>query len=194
MKIDIKQRKAAIEFVELIAGGPGASRKVSYDTAIASCACLAGSLLLRSFNFDLKKVQPGTKVLSNEANEKGPMLLDVLFGFLSGSGVQIDKSKMDAMGGSVPEIASARTLGSLQGKAMDISRRHGLSLEDAAVSAALATAFIIKEHSGDMGPERGIHVAIYNFVDGTKTAPPRLETVTKGFALTAKKPWYQFWQ
>jgi hypothetical protein len=45
------------------------------ETLIASVARMAGSLMYRSFNFD-QTIEPGTGVLSDQANIHGPKLMN----------------------------------------------------------------------------------------------------------------------
>ena len=89
MNITPEQNKAVGEFVELIAAKIADGRAVHSETAIAVCARLSGSLLLRSFNFELEAWEPGAALLSEEANQKGPELINTMLGFLLVAGLQI---------------------------------------------------------------------------------------------------------
>ena len=192
MWITDEQNQATGEYVELLAG-MGSGRAVHAETAIAASARLSGSLLLRSFGFDLESAQPGTVLLSNEANEKYPTLANLVLSFLDKSGIQLDSTKFGGapeQRGSAPQLDVQQSLSLLQGPALEIARRHSLSLEQAAQSAALATAFIVKECSPSIGAETAFNVAVYGFIEGSKTAPPRLAPAA---GARTRRPWYTFW-
>jgi hypothetical protein len=56
----------------------GESRAVHSETVIAAAARMAGTMLLRSFGIDTSKMPVGAAILSEQANEKGPMLLNIV--------------------------------------------------------------------------------------------------------------------
>jgi hypothetical protein len=108
-----EQNKAAGEFVELIAAKIGDGRSIHSETAIAACARLSGSLLLRSFNFQLEALEPGTALLSEEANQKGPELINTMLGFLSAVGVPADQLSVNQQAGrgEAPRLDVGASLG-----------------------------------------------------------------------------------
>ena len=192
MWITDDQNQATGEYVELLAAS-GSGRAVHPESAIASAARLSGSLLLRSFGFDLEASEPGTVLLSNEANDKYPELANLVMAFLKKSGIPLDPTKFGGspeQRGSEPKLNVQQSLALLQEPALEIARRHSLSLEQAAQSAALATAFIVKECSQAIGAETAFNVAVYGLIEGSKTAPPRLRAAT---ASSPGRPWYKFW-
>ena len=97
MDITQPQQTASKELVELIAAELGEGRAVHSATAITSCALLAGSFMFRSFNLQLKDVSPGNVVLSEEANEKWPVLMNIVRWMLDTWGVNIDEEKLNEM-------------------------------------------------------------------------------------------------
>lgn len=191
MKITEAQNRAAGEFVDLVANKVGSGgREIHPETAISSAARLAGSLLLRSFNLRIDSVEPGVVLLSNEANEKGPLLVGTMGAFLSNAGIALDRSLLGgetSKRGTEPQLSILEALSLLQEDAMGIASRNGLGLEEAAQSAALATAFIVKECARNITAETGFNVAAFGFIEGSKTAPPSIA------ANTGKKPWYKVW-
>ncbi len=192
MLITDEQNRATGDYVELLAG-TGSGRAVHPETAIASAARLSGSLLLRSFGLNLESAQPGTVLLSNEANDKYPSLANLVLAFLDKCGIQLDSTKFGGapeQRGTEPHIDVLQSLALLQAPALEIARQHSLSLEQAAQSAALATAFIVKECIPAIGAETAFNVAVYGFIEGSKTAPPHLAT---GTSTDPRKPWYKFW-
>ena len=63
---------------------------------IGSVARMAGSFLFRSFGLALSGIQPGSVVLSEQANEQGPRLIQILGGVLENLGVKLDPSRLSA--------------------------------------------------------------------------------------------------
>lgn len=175
MQISEAQDNAAGEFVELIAARVGRERAIHPQTAIACAARLAGSLLLRSFNLNIAGVEPGSVILSNEANEKGPDLINVAGSMLDSMGVSLDREKLGqapSEGGEQPRLTVEQSLALLQDEALAIAKQNGLNLEQAAHAAAMATAFIVKESARSVSAEDGFNLAIYGFIEGSKTVPP----------------------
>ncbi|WP_146165845.1 hypothetical protein [Stenotrophomonas panacihumi] len=190
MDISSAQAAATGELVDLIASKVGSKgRAVHPETAIASAARLAGSMLFRSFGFMTEGVEPGTVMLSNEANEKWPLLTEIVCEFLSSAGVSFAKSSSTAARGAEPTLTTLQSLSLLQDDAMRISKRHGLSSEEFVRCTALATAFIVKECVGSIGAEVGFNVAMIGFIEGSKTVPPALGATHAA----VRKAWYKPW-
>lgn len=190
-----QQNKAIGEFVDLIAATVGNNRAIHPETAIASSARLSGSLLMRSFNFQFSHLEPGSVLLSEEANEKGPMLINILSAYLSTANIQLDRSKLGGQPdqkGQQPQLDFLGSISQLQNEALNICKNNELAFADAAQAAALATAFIVKECAPQIGAEVGYNVAVYGFIEGSKTVPPKTDSVSSG--LNKPKPWYKFWQ
>jgi hypothetical protein len=189
MQITEEQSKAAGLIVELIANTIGNNREIHPGTAIAAAARLAGSFMFRSFNLKLNNVSPGTAVLSQEANEKGPTLINVLGGTLNNFGVNPDPGKMNSASTVESNLSFLETLERLQDQAQIIMSQNNLSQEQMAYSCAMATAFIIKECRNDLPPESGFHTAVYGFIEGSKTYPPEY-----GTSSVKKKTIFKFWK
>ncbi|WCE05973.1 hypothetical protein [Pseudoxanthomonas sp. JBR18] len=193
MQITEQQNRAAGDFVDLIARRLGSGRAIHPETAIASSARISGSLLLRSFGFDLDSEEPGTVLLSNEANEQGPNLVNLLGAFLARNRVTLDSTMLGGAPehrGTQPNLDIQQSLALLQADALQIAARHSLSLRQAAEAAALATGFIVKECVASVGGEVGFNVAAFGFIEGSKTVPPLLNPASKP---SSSKPWYKFW-
>jgi len=182
------QNKVAGLFVDLVAARAGTGRAVHAETAIAMAARLSGSLLFRSFNFEFQKLDPGSVLLSEQANEEGPQLINILDSMLQNFGVTLDKTKLggrNALRGEEPKLSIIESLALLQEDAIRIAGENRLSLKEAAQSAAMATAFVVKECARSIGGEVGFNVAIYGLIEGSKTVPPRLQRTSK--------PFWKFW-
>lgn len=194
MNITPKHDETAGSLVDLIASHVGNNRAIHPETAISASAWLAGSLLLRSFKLNLDNLDPGAIVLSHEANEKGPMLVNLLAGWLSASNVQVDHQKLNGqqeIRGEPPHVDILSALSQLQTKAMEIGKHHHLDLEQTAQAGALATAFIVKECAPQIGAETGFSLAISGFIEGSKTVPPRVACSSQSPAVA--RPWYKLW-
>jgi hypothetical protein len=194
LHISPAQHKSAGEFVDLVASKLGSGRAVQSETAIASSARLAGSLLFRSFELNIQLAQPGSIILSDEANEQGPQLIGTMSALLQHFNVSLSEAKLGSepsKRGSPPQLSPLESLSLLQEEALQIARSNGLSLKEAAHAAAMATAFILKECAPSIGSEVGFNIAAYSFIEGCKTVPPII-----GLAQaqpTGKKPWYKLW-
>lgn len=196
MSFTESQDRATGELVALVASCLGAERAIHPETAIASAARLAGSLLLRSCGLPLGKLEPGSIVLSDAANEKGPLLVETLAAYLAGAEVPIQRDKLGGepdKRGTPPHLSIVQSLAQLQDEAMAIAERHGLTLEQVAQSAALATAFMVRECASRIGAETGFNIAAYGFVEGSKTVPPRSSRPDSGPVPATARPWYKFW-
>jgi hypothetical protein len=194
VEISKAQNEAAGEMIDLVAGRVGSNRAVHPETAIACAARLAGSLMLRSFDFKLEELKPGVVILSNEANERVPQLIGIMSAVLQGFSVSLDHEKLGgepAQRGAAPQLTVVQSLALLQEDALRITSEHGLGLEEAAQAGAVATAFIVKECATNIGGEVGFNVAAYGFIEGCKTVPPALGPAQKSAG--EKKPWYKLW-
>jgi hypothetical protein len=149
------QLDAAGPFTDLIAntlGGEG--RAVQTETAIAGISRLAGSLLLRSVNFDLKKTKPGTVILSDEANTKGPELINVAALIVQRLGLELNaaRARSKERGHTPNKPLFSGMHDAPPDSALQICKDNGLTFEQGAQSAA-----------------------VHGFIEGSKTVPPRLQ-------------------
>jgi hypothetical protein len=143
------------------------------EVVIGSAARMAGSFLLRSFGMPLTGIQPGSVVLSEQANQQGPRLIQILGGVLEKTGVKLDSSELSAsqrttkgQKGSVLETQKI-----LEAPFAAIRDKYGLSDGEAADSVAVATAVLIKNCASLLDPHVGFGLAVYGFIEGSKTAP-----------------------
>ncbi|MBU3025824.1 hypothetical protein [Zobellia galactanivorans] len=206
MEITKKQNKAVDDIVEMVVSVIGkGSREMDATEAISSTARLAGSFLFRSFGFNVADAKPGSAMLSEEANTKGPQLVQITHAVLQKYGVQIDNNKMSGSNRKRAESNFVDAIAKVQDPALEIMKNNDLSYEQMAQSAAIATAFIIQQ-SANIAPEEGFGTAIYHYIEGTKTFPPEFSdtsekpTNTKAPAKEnteskgSSKPWWKFWQ
>jgi hypothetical protein len=200
MGITENQNKAVNEIVEMIVDVIGkGSREIDTTEAISSTARLAGSFLFRSFGFEINDAKPGTVMLSEEANTKGPQLVNITHAVLQNFGIQIDNDKMSNGNQKQAESNFIEVIGKIQKPALEIMNNNKLSYEQMAQSSAIATAFIIQQ-SNNISPEEGFGIAIYHYIEGTKTNPPEFEKKTEHKSESKdlkkeneSKPWWKFW-
>lgn len=134
---------------------------------------MAGSLLLRSFGFELSHLAPGTAVLSDEANQQGPRLVQILGGVLAHGGVELDREIL-ARGLDPDRLSRLDVLagqGALESSFAAVAARQKLSLREASEAAAAATGFLIQQFAEDLDPSVAFGIAVYAFIAGAKTVP-----------------------
>lgn len=202
MQITKEQNDAVSDLVDLIAVKVGnEKREIDPIEAIATSARLAGSLLFRSFNFDLKDAKPGSFMISEEANTKCPELINITFVMLQNFGVSVDDEKVQNGAKSEPKLNFLEAINLVQNEAIEIMKKYNLSFEQLAQSTAIATSFII-EQSKNTPSEIGFGTAIYHYIEGSKIFPPAFVSNQESSAIkmhqssndkSSTKPWWKLW-
>jgi hypothetical protein len=192
-KLEKKHFDAAGAMSEIFATRLGQNRGVHSETAIASAARMAGTMLFRTFGLDTSKMPPGAAVLSNEANEKGPELVNIVVLMMQHYGLQPDREKLANIDkrGEPPRMTVLETQELLEADLTQIRQKYQLNLEEGAHACALTTAWLIRECAPQIGLEVGFNLAAYSFIEGTKTVP-RVEMPSESKDI--KSPWYRFWK
>src|SRR5438105_6607664 len=90
-----QQMDAAGEFANATIAALKVAQGVHPPTLIAASARMAGIYLFRSFGLKLSGVSPGQVVLSAEANEQAPQLIQIAAGILSRIGIKIADAPPD---------------------------------------------------------------------------------------------------
>ena len=142
-------------------------------TVISACARMAGTYLFRSFGLKLAGVQPGQAVLSTEADEHSPMLLQTAAGILGNLGITIAAAPTvpPGSGASRPLQDFLTTQRLLEPKLAPIQAKYGLTPRQSAQSAAIATAILIHHFAKHVDPNVAFGLAALGFIEGCKTAP-----------------------
>lgn len=143
------------------------------ETVIASTARMAGSFLFRSLGLPLTGIQPGSVVLSEQANQQGPRLIQILGAVLQHLGVKLESSQLAASQrtASGQKESFLETQKVLEARFVAIRDKYGFSDGEAADSVAVAAAVLIKNCSNLLDPHVGFGLAVYGFIEGSKTAP-----------------------
>ena len=164
---------AADPIVELLARRLGEGGTVDAVDIIAAASRMAGTMLFRSFGLDTGAMEPGAVVLSEQANEKGPALINTVLVMLERMGVTVDHAKLNSGRLNPPTMTVLQTQALLDDELLAIDRRHGLTPAACAQACAVATAWLIKQCADQIGPEAGVDLALYGIIEGSKTVPLR---------------------
>jgi len=172
-----QQIDAAQEFANVTLSALKLGQGVHAETVVAATARMAGTYLFRSFGLKLPGVKPGQAVLSEAANEQGPLLIQIAGGVLSRIGIKLDNSQSGGVASSKnkPMLEFLDTQKKLEPLYAPIRARRGLSAPEAAQAAAVATALLIRHFAKVLDPNIAFTIAAYGFIEGSKTAPEPVE-------------------
>jgi len=170
------QVKAAQEFAKASLTALSDGGKVQVESVIAGVARMAGTYYFKSFGFQVPDLQPGQAVLSDVANQKGPELMNIAQAVLGQLGVKLDDAAVRAEVGNKasknkPSLDFKTTQPRLEEAFAPIKANHGLSDAEAGQAAAMATATLIRDLQQLLNANIGFAIAVYGFLEGTKTAP-----------------------
>lgn len=168
-----EQLDAATAFVGVAIAVLKDEHGVHAETAVAGVARMAGTFLFRSFDFPLDGIAPGQAVLSDKANVAGPPLVQLLGGVIEKLEVPVDPSKVDAgtKDAPKPSLSFLETQKKLEPEFTRIKERQGLTYPEAAEAAVVATGMLIQKTSEVLDPTAAFGLAVYGFIEGSKTAP-----------------------
>ena len=167
------QIQAAQEFANITIDTLTDEKGVHAETAIAGVARMAGTFLFRSFDLKIEGIKPGQVVLSENANEQGPRLIQILSAVLTQVGIELKNELLSESPNSEnqPALTFLDTQELLEPRYQEKRSDFGLSLHEAAESAAIAAALLIHHFSKVIDPNIAVGIAVYGFVEGSKTAP-----------------------
>ena len=158
------------EIVDLIAVKIGnENREINPRDAILCSGNLIGMFMFLSFNFNYKKIEPGNVLLSQEANEVGPKVINHLLNLLKKHNINIDNTDNSNIYKS--SLTYIEILERLQKDAMEIMKKYYLDYDQAILICISAAAFIIENLSSEIDVNEGYGIAIYGIVEGSKTVP-----------------------
>ncbi|MFN8653757.1 MAG: hypothetical protein U0133_17760 [Gemmatimonadales bacterium] len=168
------QVRAAPEIVDAVIAALQTEQGVHVETAVAALGRLAGSSLFRTFGLPIEGMEPGSPVFSDLADEHGPALVEVLGAGLNSLGVRSDAPPAEGANTepAEPHLSFVESQRLLAGPVRAIGDRHALDDDGLARACALATALLIQRAGAILAPQAAYQVAVYGFVEGTKTVPP----------------------
>jgi hypothetical protein len=172
-----QQLDAAQEFATATIEALKLPNGVHPGTIVAATARMAGTYLFRSLGLKLPGVKPGQFVLSVEANEQWPQLINIAGDALSKMGIKIDNAQagkeIELKHKPVLEILDTQK--KLEPMYAPIKDRCGFSDQETAHSVAVATALLIRHAAKFLDPSMAFNIAVYGFVEGSKTAPEPID-------------------
>ena len=168
-----EQVAAANEMVTAIVGALAKDGRVHAESAVAGAARIAGTFLFRSFGFPPTTAPPGSPVLSDAANELGPLVMQTFATALGRLGVAIENPDLSEPipDDRQPRLTVLETQSALEPELDRIARAHQLDLVAAAHASALAAAILVKRTGSVLPPRLGAALAVYGVVEGSKTMP-----------------------
>lgn len=175
------QLKCARLISDYVIDALATERGAHAETCVTAAARVGGAILFRTFGLPTQNMAVGSTVLSDIANERGPVLVEVMKVGLSGLGIEIDE-RLISSGPSAehaPLVTHIETLEKLDAKVGEITTSYGLYGEEAARSCALAAALLISLTKSVLDPHISFGLAVYGFVEGTKTVPIASSTPTE---------------
>jgi hypothetical protein len=166
-----QQMDAAGEFANATIAALKVGEGVHPPTVIAASARMAGVYLFRSFGFDVAGVSPGEIVLSTEANEQAPLLMQITAGILSQIGIKIAETPPETPVDpkAKPSLEFLDTQNKVEPAYAPIKARFALTDEQAAQSMAVGTALLIRHCAKFLDPNVAFGIAVYGFIEGAKT-------------------------
>jgi hypothetical protein len=179
LNLSKQQIDAAQEFATATIEALKLPNGVHPGTVVAASARMAGTYLFRSFRLKLPGVKPGQAVLSVEANEQWPQLINIAADALSRMRIAIDNTQAgrEVEPKHKPMLEFIETQKKLEPLYAPIKERYGFSACEAAHSVALGTALLINHAKNFLDPTTAFNIAVYGFIEGAKTAPEPVDIV-----------------
>jgi hypothetical protein len=135
-----QQKDAAQEFANVSISALKLGQRAHAATVIAATPRMAGTYLFRSFGLKLLGVKPGQAVLSDAANEQGPLLIQITHSMLSQMAIKLDNSQSGITNAkNQPMLAFLETQKKLEPLYAPIKACRGINAQAAAQAAAVAT-------------------------------------------------------
>lgn len=158
------------EIVDLIAVKIGnQKRETNPRDAILCSGNLVGMFMFLSFDFKYQELEPGSILLSNEANELGPKVISRLLYELNNYNIKIDKTDDSNIYNS--SLTYLEILERTQKDAMEIMKKYNFDYNQAMIICISATAFIIKNASPNVDVNEAFGIATYGIIQGSKSVP-----------------------
>jgi hypothetical protein len=154
-------------------------QEVHVETVLYSAACLAGTSLFRSFGFS-QSTEPGSVILSDQANQGGSNLMNLFMFFIQNYGVtlQPDQLAITFTDTSKPKMTILQVQENLQDSYHAIMEKHGLSYLDGARAGIVVCSMLYGHHCAnrkDIDLGFGAGIIGRGLIEGAKTSPLPLD-------------------
>lgn len=149
-------------------------RGIHAETAVIAMARMAGTYLFHSFGLPTTGIETGNPVLSDHADERGPLLLHTLQAGLHGLEIEAGQPEVDPLETNPPQLSLLETQRLLEPRLSPVAVANAFTPELMAHACALATAIMIYRTRSVLDSSIALGLAVYGFVDGSKTMPPAL--------------------
>ena len=175
-----RRQAAAIEVLRLFQEHFPTTFENHPGTSLSAAAWLAGTSLYRSFGYQ-HNIAPGTVILSDIANEKGPILTGIFMYFLDKDGIKLKQGEVILK--FTEEQKPRKNILEIQERCQDsyneIMRKNGFDYLEAAKVGAIICAMMVNFHCishHDLEPKLAAGLVLMGFVEGTKTCPTPLKS------------------
>lgn len=175
-----KRYDAAMEFVQLFQEkAPLVDGKPHAGTVLSIAGRLAGTSLFRSIHKE--EYNPGTVILSEEANVAYPKLLNQFAFYCKQNGIDVmSKPPMTTFpDNDKPKMELAEVQAEYQDQYDTIMKKHGLDYLNAAQAGMIVSSIVFQYHVTqvkDIDPFVATGIVAMGVVEGAKTAPPPFES------------------
>ena len=167
--------KCISDIVDLVAEKIGNENRVIVpEQAISSCANLIGLLMFLSFGLNTDNMEAGSILLSEQANELGPKVINRLGFEISQYGFKIDQTKITQTRNE-KILSYIATLEKTQKALLEIIKKYEYSYEESIIIAISATAFIINNVSSKVDVSEAFGISISSILEASKTVPLLVE-------------------
>ena len=173
-----KRADAAMEFLELFQERiPLVDGKPHAGTVLSVAGRLAGTSLFRAIH--KQEFEPGTVVLSEEANQAYPQLLNLFAYYVKQSGLDVMSRPLVSQfpEGDQPRMEVTEVQAEYQDRYNAIMKKHGLDYLDGARAGMIVCFMVFQYHClkvREIDPFVGTGIIAMGVVEGAKTAPPPL--------------------
>jgi hypothetical protein len=143
------------------------------ETVVGATARMAGTMLFRSFTPPGGRIDPGAVVVSDEANTRGPKLMELMFATLRHAGHDITEQSLDDRDATADavQLSLAETQALLDPAVRAYCESAGITLEEAAHALAITTGLFVHDCRTMLDVRKGAAIAIYGFMQGCRTEP-----------------------
>lgn len=150
-------------------------RGVHVETAIAAAGFLAGATMLRQSGAPLDQLPPGSPVIVDSLDERGPELMQFMSGVCVASGMPADDWNADIPAANQPQRLPVDLVAALEPAFWRICDDAQVPVELRPMVAAHTAIQFVASGRGVLDERIGRAIAALSVVGGAKTVPPRLD-------------------